>query len=135
MPIELVALMQDAADTVAIADIEQQLARAWLTGDRAFIEAILAPDWAVTDAAGRRLTKQQVIDETFASADRQIESMTVDEVQVRVFGDSAVATGRTRAVGSYQGQSASVTLRFTDVLIRRNGRWQFVASHGSTVVR
>lgn len=125
--------MQDPADTVAIADIELQLARAWVEGDRVFIEAILAPDWAVTDPAGRVLTKPQVIHETFGSADRKIESMSVDEVQVRLFGDTAVATGRTRATGRYQGQPASVTLRFTDVLIRHNGGWQIVASHGSTV--
>lgn len=60
--------------------------------------------------------------------------MTVDEVEVRLFRDTAVATGRTRATGSYHGKAASVVLRFTDVFIRRNGRWQIVASHASTVV-
>jgi len=45
----------------------------------------------------------------------------------------AVATGRTRAAGSYRGVSATVTLRFTDVFARRQGRWQVVASQGTTV--
>jgi hypothetical protein len=32
--------------------IQQQLARAWVEGDRAFIESILAPEWSVTQADG-----------------------------------------------------------------------------------
>ena len=116
-----------------IADIEQQLAAAWVHRDRAFIDALLAPDWSVTDGAGQVLTKQQVLRETFESTDRQIDTMIVDEVKVRVFGDSAVATGRTRASGRYRGTPVSVVLRFTDVFIHANGRWQVVASHGSAV--
>lgn len=117
----------------AIADIEQQLARAWVQHDRAAIDAILAPDWSVTDAAGRVLTKQQVMQESFDSTDRRIDAMAIDDVEVRMFGDFAVATGRTRAAGSYRGTSASLVLRFTDVFVRQNGRWQVVASHGSIV--
>src|SRR5262245_16758889 len=90
-------------DAQHLADVEQQIARAWLERDRPAIEAVLAADWSVTDAAGQVLTRQQVLDETFGSLDRRIETMVVDEVHVRVFGDAAVVRGRTRASGSYQG--------------------------------
>lgn len=126
---------QGPSDVRAIAEIEQQLAKAWASGDRATIDSILAPDWSVTDAAGRVLTKAQVIQESFVSSDRKIEAMAIDDVQVRTFGDTAVATGRTRATGSYRGTSSSVVLRFTDVFVRRHGRWQVVASHGSVVAQ
>lgn len=124
---------QDANDLETISNIEQQIAKAWVSRDRVTIDTILAPDWSVTDAAGRVLTKQQVMQEGFESADRRIDTMTIDDVKVRTFGDMAVATGRTRATGSYLGTSSSVVLRFTDVFVRRGGRWQAVASHGSTV--
>ena len=120
-------------ETSSIVDLEQRLAQAWVKSDRAFIEALLAPDWTVTDPSGQVLTRQQVLDETFSSSDRKIDSMSVDDVKVRVLGDVAVATGRTRAAGSYQGQSASVVLRFTDVFVRRNGQWQVVISQGTMV--
>jgi ketosteroid isomerase-like protein len=102
-------------------------------GDQAFIDSVLAPEWSVTDPSGRVLTKQQVLDETFSSDERKLEGMTVDNVKVRAFGDVAVATGRTRASGSYKGERASVELRFTDVLLRRDDRWQFVVSQGTLV--
>ena len=111
--------------------LEERLADAWVQGDRQFIEALLADDWTVTDPSGRILTRQQVLDETFASTDRQIESMSVDELEVRLLGAVVVVTGRTRAVGSYRGQRAAVMLRFTDVFQLREGRWQVVASQGT----
>jgi ketosteroid isomerase-like protein len=120
-------------DTSTILDLEQRLAQAWVRRDRAFIDDVLAAEWSVTDPSGRVLGKQQVLDETFSSDERQIDSMTVDDVTVRVFGGVAVATGRTRASGSYKGARASVVLRFTDVLQRRDDRWQFVVSHGTLV--
>jgi len=125
---------QNATDAETLAAIEQQLAKAWVNGDRAAVDAILAPDWSVTDAAGRVLTKDQVIRETFDSTDRKMEAMAIDDVSVRTFGDVAVVTGRTQATGSYRGTSATVVLRFTDVFVRRGGRWRAVASHGSTIV-
>jgi ketosteroid isomerase-like protein len=124
---------QPADDTATIVALEHRLAAAWVKGDRPFIEGLLADDWSVTDGAGRVLTKPQVLDETFGSADRRIEAMAIDDVRVRFVGDVAIVTGRTRAAGRYRGQSGIATLRFTDVFTRRDGRWQIVASHGSTV--
>ena len=124
-----------SADIKAIEAIEQRIAKAWVDHDRAAIDAILAPEWSVTDANGQMLTKQQVMQESFGSTDRRIDRMVIDEVNVRLYGDVAVATGRTEATGSYRGTSASVVLRFTDAFVRRNGRWQAVASHGSTVAQ
>lgn len=124
---------QESDDVEAIVDLEQRLAQAWVKRDRLFIDALLAPDWIVTDPSGRILTKQQVLDETFSSAERRIDTMAVDDVKVRVIGAVAIATGRTRATGSYQGQIASVVLRFTDVFLHRDGQWQIVASQGTMV--
>jgi ketosteroid isomerase-like protein len=61
-----------------------------------------------------------------------IESSTIDELSVRSFGDAAVVTGRT--IATTGGASPeTVRLRFTDVFIRRAGRWQVVASHATGI--
>ena len=114
-------------------DLEQKLAQAWVTRDRAFIVGLLSADWTVTDPSGRILTREQVLTETFSTAERKIESMAVDDVRVRRLGLVAVVTGRTRATGSYQGERATVALRFTDVFRYQEGRWQVVASHGTMI--
>lgn len=124
---------QDSDPVRALTDLEHRLASAWVKGDRAFVEALLAPDWAVTDPSGRVLSRQQVMDEAFVTSDRKIVAMAVDDLRVRVLGDAAVVTGRTRATGTYRGETASVVLRFTDVFVRIDSRWQVVASQGTIV--
>ena len=128
-----VAAEQPGDAATVIARLEQRLAQAWVQRDHAFIDNLLAADWSVIDASGAVLTKQQVLDQTFASTERQIDTMTIDELVVRIVGDAAIATGRTRASGTYQGRSGTATLRFTDVFVRRDGRWVIVASHASSV--
>ena len=114
-------------------DIEEQLAKAWVAGDRAFIEQVLADDWSVTDLTGRVLTKAQVLEEAFAANDRRVVSMRITGIGVRAFGDWAIVTGRTDAAGEYLGEAVTVTLRFTDVFVKRDGRWQAVASQATLI--
>jgi ketosteroid isomerase-like protein len=112
-------------------EIEERLAAAWVENDRLFIEQTLADDWSVTDLTGQVLTRAQVLKEVFDSGNRQIVSMQIDDINVRPFGDWAIVTGRTNAAGEYEGEVAQVTLRFTDVFVYRNGRWQVVASQAT----
>jgi hypothetical protein len=116
-----------------LADIEQRLAVAWVEGDNLFIEQTLADDWSVTDLTGRVLTKTEVLEEAFSSKDRQVVSMSIDDVSVRPFDDWAIVTGRTKAAGEYQDEAAEVTLRFTDVFVKRHGKWQVVASQATLI--
>jgi len=54
----------------------------------------------------------------------------VDEVAVRVYGDTAVVTGRTIAAIS---DELTIRLRFTDVFVHRDERWLAVASHATRI--
>lgn len=83
---------------------------------------------------GRVLTKAQVMQE-FGSGDRRIESGSVDDLNVRVFGDITVVTGRSVLTGTYLGKRASLVQRFTDVFAKRDGRWQAVASQGTQIAQ
>ena len=126
-------MTQDSDPAAVLVDLEHRLASAWVKGDRPFIEALLAPEWTVTDPSGKVLSRQQVIDEAFVTSDRSITAMAIDDVRVRVFGDTAVVTGRTRATGIQLGDAVTVVLRFTDVFVRRAAGWQVVASQGTIV--
>ena len=120
------------AQAVDFAQIEHQLARAWVDSNRATIDRIIAPDWTTISITGRMLTRAEVMAEFFRDGKSPIAKMTIDDVRVRLLGDVAVVTGRTaaRAIGS----DADVVLRFTDVFALRDGRWQVVASQGTRSV-
>ena len=60
-----------------------------------------------------------------------IRRVEIDDVKAHVFGDTAVVIGRTHRVGDVAGSAYDVVIRFTDTFVRRDGRWQVVASHAS----
>ena len=119
-------------DVLELNQIQQRLIKAWVNHERETIDELLADDWTVTDPAGRHLTKAEVLTE-FDTGERKLESGTIDDVKVRLYGETAVVTGRTLATGSYQGTSVSVKLRFTDVFVKQNGNWRAVASHATLI--
>jgi hypothetical protein len=113
--------------------IERELAVAWPKGDKQTIDRILAPDWSVTNALGQVQTKDQVMRDAFQSDILKVKSASVDEIKVRLFGNTAIVTGRSVSEGLYVGKSFSATLRFTDVFVKRKRHWQVVASHASVI--
>jgi len=119
-------------DCRQLEEIQQQLVKAWVTHERSILERLLAPEWRVTRADGRVSTRDDVLREFDSGANRLREGK-VDDILVRTFGDFAMVTGRTQARGEYAGQAYDVTLRFTDVFVRRNGNWRAVASHATRI--
>ena len=111
--------------------LQQQLAQAWRQKDRAFIETVLAPEWSVTQPDGQVLTRATVLGTFFDAV--TFDSNTIDQVTVALFGDTAVVRGRTVAAGTFNGSPMSARIRFTDVFLKRRGRWRAVASHASTL--
>ncbi|HEY7764816.1 MAG TPA: nuclear transport factor 2 family protein [Aestuariivirgaceae bacterium] len=120
-----------AAHQAFLAEVQQVLARAWVAGDRATIERLIAPDWTTTGPDGTVRTRAQVLAEVFDTHVHRIQQITIDGVEVRLFGEAAVVSGRTHALGEFAGQRYEVWIRFTDVFVRRSGQWQAVASHAS----
>ena len=116
--------------TAELTVIEEQLAASWVAGDHRYHERILSDDWSVIDPTGNILTKADVLREAF-SGERKITKGKVDQINVRDFGEWAIVTGRTQMAGTYQGTKMDVTLRFTDVFVRRDGEWRCVASQGT----
>lgn len=126
---------QSSVDEKQLLMIQQQLARAWVERDRAFIERVLAPEWSVTQADGTIRSRATVLHEAFVARTVSIESMVIDDVTVTLFGDTAIVRGRTEATGVAGDRRGSARLRFTDTFIKRNGQWQAIASHATTLVR
>jgi len=67
----------------------------------------------------------------FTSLALTYPSITTAEVRVRVYGNTAVETGRSRMVGEDRGKAVPRENRFTRVWVMTDGRWQLVANHYS----
>lgn len=120
-------------DEVELIELQQLLARAWVTGNRATLEQIIASDWQSIGPDGSISERGRVFADVFETHAHKIRSLRINDVTARVFGDAAVVTGRTHGIGEFEGAGYDVVIRFTDTFVRRDGRWQAVASHASTI--
>ncbi|HEU4507417.1 MAG TPA: nuclear transport factor 2 family protein [Pyrinomonadaceae bacterium] len=123
-------MMQDEGELI---ELQQILVKAWLTGDRAMVERIIAPEWTSTGPDGRMTDRATVLAQVFESGVHKIRDLEIDDVKARVYGDAAVVTGLTHGIGEFEGFNYDVVIRFTDTFVRREGRWQAVVSHASLV--
>ena len=117
----------DPAVTRQLEAIEEQLASEWKNRDCAGWGALLADDWSVTHIDAQVITKPQALE--MCRTGPAVTS-SVDQIAVRVYGDTAIVTGRTTATAA-STPPQTVALRFTDVVVQRNGRWVVVVSHAT----
>jgi hypothetical protein len=120
----------------SIADVEQALikmqrewARAYLKRDMAAIERIVADDWIGVAWNGDTDTKAGELDE-IKTGIYKVDSIDLDNLKVRVFGNAAVTTMDVREKSTYAGKDIGGHFRYTSTWVDRNGKWQVVASQG-----
>lgn len=113
-----------------IKQMEREWADAYVKRDAATLDRLLANDFMDADDNGNTQNKAQYIElaknpvGTFYSAE-------FSDTKVRVYGDTAVSTGRLVIKGSNREQGEA--FRYTGVYVKRHGRWQAVASHLSAI--
>ena len=86
----------------------------------------MAADFRQIDGAGNVETKQSFVDDQ-VSPDLVIDPYTVEDFDVRLYGDTALLAGRTRMTGRYQGKPFASHYRYIDIYVRRDGEWKIVS--------
>ena len=114
----------------------QKLERAWLDAyeqrDVKAMDAIVADDFIITFPDGSMQTKSQIIDslKMAGKSARPSPKFHTEEVKARAYGDTVILMGRVVTEYQRDGQTMSKEQqRYTDTYVKREGRWQVVASH------
>jgi ketosteroid isomerase-like protein len=92
----------------------------------------MSDDFTWTSPWGEVWTKAQDI-ALLKSGDSVITSWVLSDMKVRVYGDTAVVTGRDTTEETYKGKDVSSQRRWTHTWVKRAGRWQCVASQSSWI--
>ena len=114
----------------AIRKLDNERIQAQIGADAITLDRIYADDFIGVGPSGTVRTKSQVISD-FTSGDLKFKSITTDEVQVRVYGKTAVETGLSTMVGLDKSKIVPRDTRFTRVWVEQKGRWRLVANHYS----
>jgi uncharacterized protein (TIGR02246 family) len=114
-----------------IRKLDNERIQAQIHADATALERIYADDFIGVGPSGTVRTKRQVISD-FTSGDLRFQSITTDDVRVRVYGNAAVETGRSTMNGHDKGKEVPHDTRFTRVWVEQHGRWRLVANHYSS---
>ena len=71
--------------------------------------------------------------EGFKSGKIKFESRELSDLEVRVYGNTAVVTGQVKQKSTNDGADTSGENRFTRVYVKQNGRWVSVANQATAL--
>jgi len=114
-----------------IRTLDTERIQAQIHADAAALARLYADDFIGVGPSGTVRTKPQVIAD-FTSGALKFQSITTDDVQVRVYGNTAVETGRSTMQGQDKGGPVPRETRFTRVWVKQHGHWLLVANHYSS---
>ena len=120
------------SDQQVLIELERGWNDAVYRQDADFVANLLADEFIVTYDDGARGDKAREL-ALVAEFNQQVVSAVQDDFTVQVYQDTAVVWFTLNLVGMRQGQRAEVTLRYTDVWVQRDGRWQCVSSQSTRV--
>jgi ketosteroid isomerase-like protein len=110
----------------------KDLNEAVVQADVVALERVLHADYVHQRPRGTIENRTQYLENRKAGR-VEFESLVPDEIKVRMYGDTAIITGRSIAKGKDQYGKMDEQRRWTRVLIRRDARWQFVHFQGTPI--
>lgn len=114
---------------------EQQILKLFEAGDRALIAAdlaelsrIFADDYMQYDQTGKSFTKQDMINNLKSRTIRYVSMISTGR-RIRLLSeDLAIVHGSEEDAVEQDGRRFPVSYVYMDVVVKRNSRWQIVAS-------
>ncbi|MGA9767431.1 MAG: FKBP-type peptidyl-prolyl cis-trans isomerase [Blastocatellia bacterium] len=125
------ARKQAASADQALKDLKRQCMEGFKNRDKEILNRVLADDFIFTDDKGQILNKAQYIEAALKSI--KVESYSLDDLTARVYGDTGVVVGSRAGKFTIDGKPSSGNIRFTDTVVKRQGRWRVIASQDTRI--
>ena len=106
--------------------VERELVAAISKGDLATYDRIVADDYVAYTTSGQEATKPEIM-ASYRTGTRKYLSLSISDVKVRVFGETAILSARTSGTRVEQGGKPEPNIvRYFRVFTRRGGVWRAV---------
>jgi ketosteroid isomerase-like protein len=118
----------------ALIALETSWSQAAITRDAAALGRFYADEFIFTNEDGATSNKAKEIT-NITSGMFRLTAFKFNDLKVHVYGDVAVVTGENDIKGTWEDINKDISgpYRFTDVFVKRNARWQCVASQSSRI--
>ena len=117
-----------------IKQLEQERNQALLRGDTAALDRMTSGDYTFINQRGELRTKAEIVS-GFKSGTYKYEARQISDLRVRVYGNTAIVTGRAMQKGVENTKDYSGENRFRRVYVKQEGRWVSVALQVTLVAK
>lgn len=112
-------------------DLEYKLSDALVSKNEIIIKELIADDFTI---AGSTITKKSYID-IVKVPQLNFNSVEKSEMRIKIYGETAVISGRTNTSRKIENGESSSVFNFMDVWVKsKNGDWQCVAMSQDSVL-
>jgi ketosteroid isomerase-like protein len=115
-----------AADVAELTRISDAWDKAIVRKDEAAVATNMAEDFRQIDGYGNLESKKSFV-AGIVDPKLSIDPYTVEDFEVRLYGDTALLSGRTHMTGRYDGKPFESNYRYIDIYVRRGGTWRIVS--------
>lgn len=106
-------------------EITRDFGRALRSNDAWAIGGFLSRDWVLVTPEAGPVARQQFLQAVEEGILRH-DTMEIEVVRVKVYGDTAIVTGRGRNTGTFKGHPIQADEWTTDIYRRIEGQWRCV---------
>jgi len=121
------AMSDQAKDEAQLKQLVQTWDAAFVKGDTATLDRLLAAEFAFVGGP----KKAEYLASFKTRPADAVQSAVSTDIQVQVYGDTAVLVGLDTISGQNKGQSQVTRWLYMDVWVKRDGRWQCVKTYSS----
>ena len=119
---------QEDSEAAKIRALEAKVLEAYRQRQVDAFATLLDDDFVITFEDGSTYSKTGYLSYT-ATSSLQIDISEMSDTKVRLHGNTAVIIGSYHELGRESGQPFEYHDRFTDVWMKKDGKWRLVASH------
>ena len=106
--------------------------KALISGDVATLENMMSDDYTLITTRGELRSRAEVL-RVFSNPKFNFEYRQVSDIRIRVYGDTAIVTGRATQSVQRGGKDNGDTYIYTRIYVRRGGAWLAVALQATRV--
>jgi len=125
---------QDSVDVAQLRVLEADITTFYQQRQIERIAAMLDEDFVITFEDGSTYSKTGYISYNAMPSVKVAEAESLD-IKVRLHGNTAILTGVYHERGEDKGKPYDLRDRFTDVWLKKDGKWRLIASHYAVPVK
>jgi ketosteroid isomerase-like protein len=115
-----------AGDVAELTRLSNAWDQAIVRKDEKAVADNMAEDFRQIDGYGNLETRKSFV-AGILDPKLTIDPYTVEDFEVRLYGDTALLSGRTHMTGKYDGKAFESNYRYIDIYVRRHGAWKIVS--------